>query len=343
MRRRRQACVRRRAVSSSAGQPLYWGATIGSQLTGTDAPWDMNAVSDFEHVAGKQLSLVQFFQPFADCSETCKPYAFPFTPLENVRQHGAIPVVSWSSQSIPSSLDQPEFQLSDIIEGHQDELIRKFAEGAREWGHPFFLRFDWEMNGDWFPWSESTNGNSAGQYVAAWRHVHDIFTSVGATNVTWAWCPYVDPGGKMQSLASLYPGDEYVDWTCLDGYNWGTGKRQSGAQAGGWRSFNDIFANTYKEITEKIAPSKPMMIGEIGSSEAGGSKAEWIKDALARIPTEYSRVKAVLWFDTVADGMNWPIETSQAASSAFAEGVGSPAYLGNSFATLGAGSVPAPS
>ena len=69
--------------------------------------------------------------------------------------------------------------------------------------------------------SEQANGNRPGEYVAAWRHVHDIFTSVGANDVTWVWCPNVDPDHKMQSLGSLYPGDAYVDWTCLDGYNWG--------------------------------------------------------------------------------------------------------------------------
>src|SRR5207248_57411 len=29
---------------------VYWGAWIGSQLTGTAAPWDMNAVSKFERI-----------------------------------------------------------------------------------------------------------------------------------------------------------------------------------------------------------------------------------------------------------------------------------------------------
>ena len=97
----------------------------------------MNAVAKFEEMTRKPVSMVQFFQPFADCSESCRPYSFPFTPLENIRQHGAIPVLSWSSQSIPSSLSEPEFQLSDLIEGRYDTYIAKFAEEARDSGHPF--------------------------------------------------------------------------------------------------------------------------------------------------------------------------------------------------------------
>src|SRR5690242_10109547 len=43
--------------------PVYWGATIGEQLTGTQAPWDMSAVSGFEATTHRSLSLIQFFQP----------------------------------------------------------------------------------------------------------------------------------------------------------------------------------------------------------------------------------------------------------------------------------------
>ena len=259
--------------------------------------------------------------------------------MEDIRAHGAIPVLSWSSQSIPSSLNEPDFQLSDLIEGRYDAYLARFAEEARDWGHPFFLRFDWEMNGNWFPWSEGVNGNQAGQYVAAWRHVHDVFASVGAGNATWAWCPYVDPGGSMTSLGSEYPGDAYVDWTALDGYNWGTNP----ASPKGWRSFDQLFSSTYEEISERLAPSKPMMIGEVGSSELGGSKAAWIADMLAKLPTEYPKVRALLWFDKFDDGMDWPIETSPTATAAFAEGIRSSLYVGSSYAGLAPGVIQPPS
>jgi len=336
--RRGRRCVRP-ARASRDPQPIYWGATIGSHLTGTQAPWDMNAVSTFEQEAQKPVSLIQLFQPFADCGTSpCSLYDFPTTPLEDIRAHGAIPVLSWSSQSIPSSLNEPDFQLSDLIEGRYDAYIAKFAEEARDWDHPFFLRFNWEMNGNWFPWSEGVNGNAPGQYVAAWRHVHDIFASVGAANATWVWCPYVDPGESMTSLATQYPGDAYVDWTALDGYNWGANP----ASPKGWKSFDQLFSSTYEEIGQ-LVPSKPMMIGEVASSEFGGSKADWIADTLTKVPSEYPKVRALLWFDKFDDGMDWPIETSPAAVAAFAEGVRSGLYVGNSYAGLGPGVIQPPS
>jgi Glycosyl hydrolase family 26 len=336
----RRRCGRKAPVAQGPAQPLYWGATIGDHLTGDQAPWDMNAVARFEGEAGKSASMVQFFQPFAQCGGAdCSFYSFPTTPLDVIRAHGSIPVLSWSSQAIPSTLSQPDFQLSDVISGRYDEYITDFAESARDWGHPFFLRFNWEMNGDWFPWAEGVNGNAGGEYVAAWRHVHDIFAAVGATNVSWVWCPFVDPGDTMTDLSSLYPGDSYVDWTGLDGYNWGTNP----TSPRGWRTFDQLFRRTYDEIVESVAPGKPMMLAELGSSEHGGSKADWIRDTLTRIPTEYRQIRALLWFDKFDDNMDWPIETSAPATDAFAEGIEQPAYVGAGYSGLSGGTIPPPS
>jgi hypothetical protein len=316
----------------AASSSLYWGAWVGTQYTGTEAPWDMNALARFEALAGKQVSTVHFAAPFADCSrKPCSFYGFPTTPMESIRKRGAIPFFSWSSQSTPSSLNEPDFQLSDVIAGTYDSYIRSFATAAKNWGHPFFLRFDWEMNGNWFPWSEGVNGNKPGEYVTAWRHVHDIFTQVGATNATWTWCPNVDAKSEFRDIAALYPGDDYVDWTSLDGYNWG---------GSGWASFKDIYGPTYHRIVDAIAPSKPMIVGEVGSSENGGSKSAWIADMLKRLPTEFPQIHGLIWFDKYVDG-DWPIQTSSAATSAFASGISSTSFLTGDFADL-SGKVPTP-
>jgi hypothetical protein len=334
-RRRIKRCAPKASTSAATG-PLYWGAWVGSQLTGTEGPWDMGAVTKFESMAGKAASAINFSSPFADCSKSpCSFYKFPEAEMESIRAHGSMPFFSWASQATPASLDQPDFQLADVIAGTYDSYIREFAEGARDWGHPFFLRFNWEMNGSWFAWSEGVNGNQPGEYVTAWRHVHDIFTQVGATNATWVWCPNVDPESKLQDLASLYPGDAYVDWTGLDGYNWGANP----ARPDKWRSFDSLFKATYDRIVGTIAPAKPLIISEVGSSEYGGSKAEWIADALKSARTNYPQLRGLLWFEKFDDGMDWPIETSTSATAAFAEGIQNPSYLSNAFAASGPGAI----
>jgi hypothetical protein len=319
-----------------SGGPIYWGATIGSQLTGTQAPWDMTAVTKFEEIANKKLSLVQFFQPFSNCKTSpCSFYGFPTSPMENIRQHGSIPVLSWGSQSTPASVNEPDYQQSDILAGKYDSFIRSFATAAKAWGHPFFLRYDWEMNGGWFSWSDGANGNRPGEFAAAWRHVHDIFVEVGATNATWVWCPNIDPSNTMQSLASVYPGDAYVDWTGLDGYNWGTNP----VKPSGWRTFAQLYRSTYGRIVESVAPSKPMMIGEVASSEDGGSKAAWIQEMLAELPTAFPKIRGLLWFDKLDSGMDWPIETSGTSSGAFAEGIQGSSYDENTFLSLSSSAI----
>jgi mannan endo-1,4-beta-mannosidase len=330
-------------VANNAQPPgskrVYWGAWVGEQLTGSAPPWDMSGVSKFEQMTGKPLSLLEFASPFADCSSSpCSYFSFPSTPFDNIRAHGAIPFLSWSSQSIPGRLDEPDFQLSDLIAGRYDSYIRSFAARAREWGHPFFLRFDWEMNGSWFSWSEQANGNRQGEFVAAWRHVHDIFASAGASNATWVWCPSVDPNGTMTSLASLYPGDSYVDWTCLDGYNWGT----TPVAPRTWRSFDYLFGPSYRQITQKIAPDKPLLVGETASSEYGGSKAGWIHNMFGWLPTEFPKIRGLIWFEKKDNGVNWPIESSGTALSAFASGIQDPRYVPNSVGGVSASPIPPP-
>jgi hypothetical protein len=316
-------------VASPAARPaptrhVYWGAWIGDQLVGRAAPWDMNAVTAFERLAGKGMSLVQFSSPFYDCrTSPCTPYNFPVTPFNSVRSHGSIPFYSWASASSPATKNDPDFQLRDVIAGTYDDYIRNWATAAKNWGHPFFLRFNWEMNGPWFAWSESANGNQPGDFVQAWRHVHDIFTSVGANKVTWVWCPVVDGSGIYTPMAGLYPGDAYVDWTCLDGYNWN----------GPWLSFDQVFRSSY-DVLVKLAPSKPIAIGEVASTEAGGSKAAWITDALAKVATGYPQLKAFLWAEFYEAGMDWPIETSNSSQTVFAQGIASPVYEANDFAAI---------
>ena len=315
-------------AATSAGRassPIYWGAWIAGSVSGHgDAPWDMRSVSAFERQAGKGVSIIHFGQPWYTSGV---PQPFYPQPLEAVREHGAIPLVDWGSWDNHGAKYQPAFSLGRIIDGSFDWYIRRWATGARDWGHPFFLRFDHEMNGDWFTWSEGVDGNTPGQFVAAWRHVHRVFDSVGVSNVTWVWSPIIEYS-EHTPLAEMYPGEAYVDWMAMDGYNFGTNP-VSGDR---WTSFASVFGPTYAALL-RLAPSKPIMIAEAGSSEYGGSKAAWLKHALSvELPTAFPRIKAFVWFNSRNDG-DWPISTSVSARTAFAAGIASPYFTGNDFST----------
>jgi hypothetical protein len=122
---------------------------------------------------------------------------------------GRIPLVNWE----PHRID-----FAKIIDGSLDATIMARANGSKALGKKFFLDFAAEMNGD-----EAWSGNNAPVYVSAYRHIHDLFVAAGAANVVWVWCPNVtDVDGGNHHTMDYYPGDSYVDWTGVDGYNWGT-------------------------------------------------------------------------------------------------------------------------
>jgi mannan endo-1,4-beta-mannosidase len=318
---------------------VYWGAyAAGGQYGLVDAPWNMTSAARFQSDAGKRMSLLEWGQAWRECSTTCGLRGFRADLMSRARARGYLPVLSWGSYGSGGPAEQPRFRLSEILSGRYDAFIRAWAEQAKAWGHPFFLRFDWEMNTNSVPYSEHANGNRPGEFVRMWRHVHDIFTRAGASNVTWVWCPNVEYPGSLRPLRSLYPGDAYVDWTCLDGYNWGTNPAHRDA----WRSFATVFGPTYRLVTNVIAPSKPLMVGETASTEVGGSKSRWIADALGvQIPRHFPRIKAVVWFNKYWAGMDWPIESSRAAQQAMRSAVASPIYAVNRFANAHASPIPA--
>ncbi len=290
----------------------------------------MNAVDEFERMAGKGISILNwgdmFFSP-QYCGGYCN---FDPTLFDRVRNHGSIPFVTWASAPATGA-----FTNAAIAAGAQDAYLRRWARAAKRWGHPFFLRFDWEMNGSWFGWGVGPNGNTAADYVAMWRHVHRVFESVGATNVTWVWCPNVDLD-HLAPLASLYPGDEYVDWVGLDGYNWGT---NPAGHNGGWETFEQVYRSTYDTIVKWIAPGKPVIVSEVGSSEHGGSKAGWITDMLSvQLLKKFPKVAGVLWFDrrVVKRPTGWTGRSSLRARRrrAFASAIQKRAYTTNAYASL---------
>ena len=306
---------------------IYWGALVSGSLYGYGAPpYDMRSLTTFERHTGKKLSILAIGANWGGHHPK-----FPTSGMDAIRNHGSIPLYSWGSMAYEGT-DQPKYRLANIIHGKFDGYIRRFALAAKAWGHPFFLRLDWEMNlSDTYPWEETVNGNHRGEFVKMWRHVHNIFTRVGATNVTWVWCPNDEYSGSIKPLSSLYPGNRYVDWTCIDGYNWG-------AQLNQWQTFAQVFGPTYSVVAH-IAPSKPMMIGETASSEHGGSKAQWIRDALSvELPVNFRRIKALVWFNAKDKG-DWQIETSRAATAAFRAGIRSKFYAANNFRLLGPGKI----
>jgi beta-mannanase len=258
---------------------------------------------------------------------------------------GRISFLTW--EFLPGASKQTqEYEgrvLEAITDGQYDDYLDSWAKGMVSFGRPVFLRFGHEMNGDWYPWSGAKNGGGTldgygspdlpdgpERYVAAYRYIHDRFTRAGAENVLWVWCPNAPFASMEQSLgpwnraAAYYPGDDYVDWMCFDGYNWGSSAFGQSFNAR-WTSFDDIFASSYQELQE-INPGKPIVIGEFASTEEGGSKAEWIRDAYGAICTRYPQIRGVIWFH-IAKETDWRINSSEAGLAAYRDAVAADCFL----------------
>jgi hypothetical protein len=335
--------------AAAMGPSVYWGALVEGKVPSTT---NLQGVfNTFETRSGKKMSIIHWGQPWVMPDGSWGEFQTGY--FDNVRNHGSIPMINWASQKLGDGIIQPNFQLRDIYNGTYDAYITRWATAARNWGHPFFLYFDHEMNGWWLPWAEGKtsngtviNGNSSGDFVKAWRHVHDIFTSVGATNVSWVWGPnHMSTSSQYPPLSTLYPGDAYVDWTGLSVYNkyntWaGLNPLLTGSSGQTW------FRNSYNEVLS-LAPNKPMMLAQWASVEAGdggAKKAAWITDALTtQIPVNFPKIKAVVWLNWMeTPNETYPIESSPAATAAWAAGIASPVYAANQYASLNKSPIPPP-
>ena len=241
--------------------------------------------------------------------------------IDAVARQGMLPLISWEpwdyrkeTPGADQQARQPAYSLSTIIDGRYDRYIRSWAEGVKSLGYPIALRFAHEMNGNWYPWGVFANGNDPAQYVQAWRHVHDIFTEAGATNVIWVWSPNII-WNTFTDLAALYPGDSYVDWIGLSGY-YGTPGKLS------YQSFDQVFGPTIADL--RTFTSKPLVITETGATNVSGEMAPWITQMFGELPA-HADIIGVIWFEAV-NVIDWKITDDPAATRAFAAAVASPAY-----------------
>ncbi len=328
---------------------IYSGAFAPLSLQQADGLDSIAGVARFEALAKKGMSLVEGYQKWAEPNP-----AFPTAWMDQVRAHGSIPYMGWESRvggaaggdgTPKGNPNQPDFALKQIYAEHKyDAYIHQWAKDAAAWGHPFFLRFDAEMNANRQPFSVLMNGNQPHDFIEAWTYVRDIFAQEKATNVTWVWCVsvyYAEHGFvPLADLALLYPGHDQVDWIGINGYNYGQNNNVHITSP--WQTFSQVFTPTYEAI-QTLAPDKPIIV-ETGCAEQGGSKAEWIKDAYqVQIPAHFPHVKGIVWFNYnnayLADDNC--IDSSAAVTAAFQAALASPLYAANDYAALAATPIPA--
>jgi hypothetical protein len=230
----------------------------------------------FARVTGHAPQIVEFYNPFL------KPFA-EHEALEVVNA-GEIPLIQLNMYKVTSR---------DIAAGDYDRHLTQYAQAVKKFGCVIVLSLGHEMNGWWYPWG-SRNGTTPAEFIAAWRHVHDLFAKQGTHNVIWSWDPthqYNSPPapGKIATPPSQwYPGSQYVDWVGIDGYlNYDIN--------GHPQSFSQIFDYGLNDI-RRVAPHKLVYLAETAVA-SGPAASQQIKDLFAGLRTY--NVAGLVWFDSL--------------------------------------------
>lgn len=196
--------------------------------------------------------------------------SIPTTDQAADAQVGRIPLISWGGP-----------QVSQIVNGSQDQLIEQRADALRGYGRPLFLRWFWEMDQGGCDARGCGAADAAG-YVLAWQRIWQLFQARGARNVAFVWCPTV--GAFDRGIADqFYPDDPYVDWVGVDGY---------GRDPANPTPLRQIFGGFHAGWRGR----KPLMICETGAANGPG-QAQWIAEARRDLPS-LPGIKAVCYWDS---------------------------------------------
>src|SRR4051812_5830357 len=186
----------------------------------------LETIENFEQLTGKHHAVIASSSYWGEQS-------FPTDNLNIIWRHGSLPLVFWSPWDKPyiQNRGPDRFSLFEIMAGKWDDYIDKWADAAREFGHPMVVVFGVEMNGEWFPWSgryyggntwdeQAHNWKGPENFKKAWRYVVDRVRARGASNIKWMFHTnnYSYPLNNWNLAPAYFPGSGYVDWLGLSVY-----------------------------------------------------------------------------------------------------------------------------
>ncbi len=258
-----------------------------------------------------------------------------------IHEAGSTPMISW----MPIDLSNPEANLlPEIIDGHWDfyldswaNSLVSFVEQYSSEEQPYLLlRFGHEFNGNWYPYA-----NHPDLYKSSWRYIYDRFETAGANQyIQWIWSVNNFSSDDYNDVTQYYPGDDIVDWTSIDGYNWGSNYIWSD-----WMDFTSTFGPAYNTLIDNY-PDKPVIIAEMSSAEpfdtpdaqwgqfgddsdALESKDVWMKVALQQIESDFTAVRAVVLFNENKE-LSWSLnEIESTGLSGFNDSLSSSHFVGS--------------
>jgi beta-mannanase len=291
------------AMAKAGGETVLDNHKVFTGIFREGAPANMNYINKYVEEVGKKPAMIMWYQDWAQ--------TFPKQDALKVINYGAVPHIVWEPWYWS---DHSKVKLTDIIDGNWDSYIRSWAKEAKAFNKPIFIRLAHEFNIEGYPWGVVNQDKDHTVYIKAYRHVVDIFRNEQVSNVKWVWCfmNYSFPDEAWNDWTRAYPGDNYVDWVGIDGYNWGTTQSWSN-----WQVLKYLFRDQAR-MARKLWPNKPIMVAEFASADKGGDKAAWIRDIPAYLKSSMRDIDAIVWFDLKKE-TDWRIKSSPAALQAYRE------------------------
>lgn len=257
-----------RRPENNAALPVRPGSYLG--VYADQVPASYAGLTSFTRATGVRPNLVLYYSGWLE------PFKARFASVAT--RHGAVPLVQ---------IDPTGVSVAAIASGQYDTYLISYAKAVRSFHRPVILSFGHEMNGHWYSWGNRHTPPSV--FVAAWRHIVDVFRTTRAGNVTWLWTVNVITRAsphhwKTPDPAAWWPGASYVTWVGIDGYYHKPAAR-----------FSQLFGPTIVAVREFA--KAPILIAETGAAPAVGQSAK-IADLFAGIRS-YGLLGFV-WFDSVA-------------------------------------------
>jgi Glycosyl hydrolase family 26 len=251
-------------------------------------PHSYQPVAVFAKTVGRQPNLVGYYSGWGE------PFRTSFA--QTVSAHGAVTIMQW---------DPTGASVAGIAAGHYDSYLRSFAVSVRDFGKPVVIGFGHEMNATWYSWGKGHVPPRT--FVAAWRHVVQLFRGEGTDNVTWLWTINADLP-STGPIARWWPGSGYVTWVGIDGYYYRPGD-----------SFGSVFGKTIAQV--RLLTGKPVLLSETAVGPIPGQAAK-IGELFAGV--QQYQTLGLIWFDIAQNSgiyhQDWRIENSPAAEAAFRRG-----------------------
>jgi beta-mannanase len=186
---------------------------------------------------------------------------------------------------------------SQVAAGSQDANIKRWASALK--GHDVMVSFSHE------PMSkQNSHWGSSSDFIAAWKHVVNVFDAQGSTSVRWVWNVTSDsfrvPSSSWQYGAKWYPGDSYVDYVAGEAYN-KAGCGQSEAS----------FAEKIQQIFAFANQHNKKFVSAEFASNAYSGRAAWINAAHAYMASHKSQFAGAFYYNSTSTGSCvWHLSTS---------------------------------